>query len=121
MNLVLTAKRKQKNVNRKTIAVIHSFKFSNKYQNIAALKYSAECAQTEMRCKNGKCVAKSAFCDRRDDCGDLSDEPPVCNCSSYLALVAPHQICDGIRNCYDKSDENPDECRCGKNSFKCGT
>lgn len=29
------------------------------------------------------------------------------------------KICDGIRNCWDKSDESPAVCHCRVDSFKC--
>lgn len=71
----------------------------------------------ELRCNNGKCVPKSAFCDRHDDCGDQSDEPAVCSCLTYLQVTAPQSICDGKWNCLDKSDEK--DCACDGNRYQC--
>lgn len=46
------------------------------------------CGNNELTCGNGKCVDKSQFCDQMNDCGDLTDEPPVCSCYEYLKLVS---------------------------------
>ena len=73
----------------------------------------------QLRCNNGGCVDKSSFCDGHNDCSDGSDEPELCNCTSYLNLVAPEHVCDGYRNCKDKSDENPNVCQCKEKDFKC--
>ncbi|XP_012251446.2 serine protease nudel [Athalia rosae] len=78
------------------------------------------CARSEMRCGNGQCVSKSAFCDGEIDCVDGTDEPTNCTCAAYLELVNPEWICDGRRHCLDKSDESPDSCLCKDASFKCG-
>jgi hypothetical protein len=80
---------------------------------------TAQCRLDQLHCNNGGCVDKSSFCDGHKNCSDGSDEPEICNCESYLKLVAPEQVCDGHRNCEDKSDENPDICHCKENDFKC--
>ncbi|PNF13768.1 hypothetical protein B7P43_G13137 [Cryptotermes secundus] len=79
----------------------------------------AQCKLDQLRCNNGECVDKSSFCDGHKNCSDGSDEPELCNCESYLKLVAPERVCDGHRNCKDKSDENPDICQCKEIDFKC--
>lgn len=71
----------------------------------------------ELKCANGKCVPKKSFCDRINDCGDNSDEPPRCSCREYLKLSEPSKICDGIIHCRDSSDER--FCLCNRNNFKC--
>jgi Low-density lipoprotein receptor domain class A len=51
-----------------------------------------------------------------------SDEPSECTCFSYLKATDPTKICDGIRHCWDKTDENPVYCdtKCIEGmSFKC--
>ncbi|XP_058066271.1 serine protease nudel [Anopheles bellator] len=78
------------------------------------------CLPHQMRCANGRCVEKAKFCDRKNDCGDSTDEPHDCSCYTYLRITDPGKICDGVRNCYDKSDENPRVCRCHAGSFRCG-
>lgn len=72
-----------------------------------------------MKCPNGKCIPKTAFCDKINDCDDWSDEPDKCTCGSYLALAHPEKNCDGIRNCFDKSDEDPNICKCKGFNFVC--
>uniref|UniRef100_A0A182QV98 Uncharacterized protein n=1 Tax=Anopheles farauti TaxID=69004 RepID=A0A182QV98_9DIPT len=78
------------------------------------------CLPHQLRCANGRCIDKSSFCDRKNDCGDSTDEPHDCSCYTYLRITDPGKICDGVRNCWDKSDENPRVCRCHANSFRCG-
>lgn len=72
-----------------------------------------------MKCQNGKCVPKTAFCNLVNDCGDWSDEPGLCTCGSYLNLTNPEKLCDGIRNCYDRSDEDCQIHQCKSNHFRC--
>lgn len=79
------------------------------------------CKITELRCRNGKCVDKSKFCDGSIDCSDGSDEPLTCSCAEYLGLTLPERLCDGIRHCFDKTDESPDICPCKDSSFRCKT
>ncbi|XP_076761416.1 serine protease nudel [Xylocopa sonorina] len=79
------------------------------------------CTRTELRCRDGKCVDKSAFCDGNVDCPDGSDEPRMCTCAEYLKLTTPERVCDGERHCFDKTDESPEMCPCKDSSFKCET
>lgn len=80
-----------------------------------------DCTRSQLRCNNGKCVDKSAFCDKKNDCTDASDEPSMCTCADYLKLTAPELLCDGVRHCLDKTDESPQYCPCTNSSFKCNT
>nr|CAH7738412.1 unnamed protein product [Callosobruchus chinensis] len=36
------------------------------------------CRISEFPCRNGKCIRLNGYCDGTDDCGDVSDEPPLC-------------------------------------------
>ncbi|XP_070512102.1 serine protease nudel isoform X2 [Cardiocondyla obscurior] len=81
----------------------------------------SECAKSELRCINGECIPKSAFCDSKVDCSDGTDEPVICSCAEYLKLTKPERLCDGVRHCFDKTDESPEECQCTETSFKCNT
>ncbi|KYM93914.1 Thyrotropin-releasing hormone-degrading ectoenzyme [Cyphomyrmex costatus] len=78
-----------------------------------------ECAKSEIRCRNGECISKSAFCDGKVDCSNGADEPVICSCAEYLKLTTPERLCDGVRHCLDKTDESPEECQCTNASFKC--
>lgn len=40
--------------------------------------------------------------------------------TSPFSSTDPSKICDGVRNCLDKEDENPNLCRCHNNRFRCG-
>ncbi|XP_044019367.1 serine protease nudel [Aphidius gifuensis] len=78
-----------------------------------------KCSPSELRCGNGKCINKEFYCDSINDCPDGTDEPENCDCASYLKLTSPEKICDGIRHCYDKSDEY--NCTCKDTSFSCSS
>ncbi|XP_050451697.1 serine protease nudel-like isoform X3 [Cataglyphis hispanica] len=90
-----------------------------KVQQTSSSDKSKNCAKSELRCKNGECVSKSAFCDAKVDCSDGTDEPVTCTCAEYLRLTIPERLCDGVRHCLDKSDESPEMCQCTQTSFKC--
>ncbi|XP_018802271.1 PREDICTED: serine protease nudel [Bactrocera latifrons] len=79
------------------------------------------CQPSEMKCRSTyKCIPKTKFCDHIADCDDMTDEPTLCSCYTYLQATDPKKICDGIRNCWDKSDESPAICNCTANHFPCG-
>ncbi|XP_055910873.1 serine protease nudel [Eupeodes corollae] len=81
-----------------------------------------ECKASELKCRsNGKCIPKTKFCDNISDCEDLTDEPSICSCFTYLQATDPSKICDGIRNCWDKSDESSVLCNCTSDRFPCGS
>jgi len=47
-----------------------------------------QCAPGEMKCRTSfKCVPKSKFCDHVPDCEDMTDEPTICSCFTYLQYV----------------------------------
>lgn len=76
------------------------------------------CSKWEIKCANGKCVSKKAFCNAINDCGDGSDEPANCSCKEYLKLTEPSKVCDGVVHCGDNTDER--FCTCDGSNFKCG-
>lgn len=77
----------------------------------------SECSKSQLRCQNGECVPREAFCNEKIDCSDGSDEPSECTCGEYLKLTAPERICDNIRHCLDKTDEL--NCTCKDTNYKC--
>ena len=85
------------------------------------MHFCVECAKSEIQCRNGECISKSAFCDGKVDCSNGADEPVICSCAEYLKLTMPERLCDGVRHCFDKTDESPEECQCTITSFKCNT
>ncbi|KAL6265616.1 hypothetical protein P5V15_002410 [Pogonomyrmex californicus] len=80
-----------------------------------------KCTKSQLQCKNGECISKGEFCDGKVDCSDGTDEPAICSCAEYLRLTAPERLCDGVRHCFDKTDESPEECQCLETSFICNT
>ncbi|XP_030372778.1 serine protease nudel [Scaptodrosophila lebanonensis] len=80
------------------------------------------CAPGEMKCRSSrKCVPKEKFCDHIPDCADMTDEPTICSCFTYLQATDPSKICDGKRNCWDKSDESSVLCNCTSEHFQCSS
>ncbi|EGI57358.1 Serine protease nudel [Acromyrmex echinatior] len=90
-------------------------------QQIRRRNETNKCAKSEIQCRNGECISKSAFCDGKVDCSNGVDEPVICSCAEYLKLTMPERLCDGVRHCLDKTDESPEECQCTITSFKCNT
>ncbi|XP_071439131.1 serine protease ndl-like [Hetaerina americana] len=83
------------------------------------------CGSTELRCHNGNCVDKNLFNDGKDDCGDGTDELSQTSvtgaslCAAFLNVTNPSQLCNGIRNCEDKFDEDFKLCGCKEEYYKC--
>jgi len=78
------------------------------------------CPLGTRKCENNLCLSVDKWCNKHSDCGDMSDEPATCDtCLGKLSLTRPDQLCDGIRNCPDLSDETPAACECPDNSWRC--
>ncbi|BFF98991.1 serine protease nudel [Drosophila madeirensis] len=85
-------------------------------------KLKQRCAPGEMKCRSSfKCLPKNKFCDHVPDCEDMTDEPTICSCFTYLQATDPAKICDGKRNCWDKSDESSVLCNCTSDHFQCSS
>ncbi|KAM4859286.1 low-density lipoprotein receptor-related protein 2 [Thomomys bottae] len=90
------------------------------------------CSDDEFTCGNGLCIQQSFRCDRRNDCGDYSDEQgcsyPACPESHFTCqnarCIFKQFVCDGANDCGDESDELEHLCRtpeptCPPHQFKC--
>ncbi len=61
-----------------------------------------QCSANEFLClNNNMCIDKSKFCDKKDDCGDNSDEPLNCenNCAAAIRAFSPVFLKVHILNC----------------------
>ncbi|XP_037379377.1 low-density lipoprotein receptor-related protein 2 [Talpa occidentalis] len=90
------------------------------------------CSENEFTCNNGLCIPSVFRCDRRNDCGDSSDERgcsyPTCReneftCQNGLCIYKGY-VCDLDNDCGDNSDELHDLCHtpettCPPHQFKC--
>ncbi|XP_074926235.1 low-density lipoprotein receptor-related protein 2 [Chelonoidis abingdonii] len=90
------------------------------------------CTENEFTCNNGLCIRNSYRCDRRNDCGDGSDERGCtyqpCQQHQFTCqngrCISKAYICDGDNDCGDESDElehlcNTSEATCSPHHFKC--
>uniref|UniRef100_A0A3B4FEE2 Low-density lipoprotein receptor-related protein 2 n=1 Tax=Pundamilia nyererei TaxID=303518 RepID=A0A3B4FEE2_9CICH len=90
------------------------------------------CGINEFTCNNGLCIRSSYRCDRRNDCGDSSDEQGCtyqpCQQHQFTCqngrCVSRDFVCDGDNDCGDESDELEHMCHtpaptCPPGEFKC--
>ncbi|XP_019378305.1 PREDICTED: low-density lipoprotein receptor-related protein 2 [Gavialis gangeticus] len=90
------------------------------------------CSANEFTCNNGLCIRNSYRCDRRNDCGDSSDERGCiyqpCQQHQFTCqngrCISKAYLCDGDNDCGDESDElehlcNTPEATCSPHQFKC--
>ncbi|XP_055870898.1 uncharacterized protein LOC106067133 isoform X3 [Biomphalaria glabrata] len=82
------------------------------------------CSATEFSCQFiDNCVNQSSLCNKKNDCGDWSDEKD-CECNKDFEVkckmgmcILSYQKCDGVYHCPDNSDEL--NCACPKNQYQC--
>ncbi|OXB76843.1 UNVERIFIED_CONTAM: hypothetical protein H355_002536 [Colinus virginianus] len=90
------------------------------------------CTENEFTCNNGLCIRSAYRCDRRNDCGDSSDERSCiyepCQQHQFTCqngrCIAKAYLCDGDNDCGDESDElehlcSTPEATCSPHHFKC--
>uniref|UniRef100_A0A803W429 EGF-like domain-containing protein n=1 Tax=Ficedula albicollis TaxID=59894 RepID=A0A803W429_FICAL len=90
------------------------------------------CTENEFTCSNGLCIRNTYRCDRRNDCGDSSDERGCiyepCQQHQFTCqngrCISKAYICDGDNDCGDESDElehlcSTPEATCSPHHFKC--
>ncbi|NWR88915.1 LRP2 protein, partial [Furnarius figulus] len=90
------------------------------------------CTENEFTCSNGLCIRNTYRCDRRNDCGDSSDERGCvyepCQEHQFTCqngrCISKAYICDGDNDCGDESDElehlcSTPEATCAPHHFKC--
>ncbi|XP_053409722.1 SCO-spondin-like [Nycticebus coucang] len=85
---------------------------------LASASPAPPCGPFEFACGSGECTPRGWRCDQEEDCADGSDErgcgelclPPYAPCALGQHCVSPGQLCDGVPQCPDSSDEDPDSC-----------
>ncbi|XP_041433100.1 low-density lipoprotein receptor-related protein 2 isoform X2 [Xenopus laevis] len=90
------------------------------------------CSSNEFTCANGLCIRSNFRCDRRNDCGDGSDERGCiyqpCEQQQFTCqngrCISKAFVCDGDNDCGDESDElehmcTTSEATCTPHYFKC--
>ncbi|XP_035811393.2 low-density lipoprotein receptor-related protein 2a isoform X1 [Amphiprion ocellaris] len=90
------------------------------------------CGINEFTCSNGLCIRSTYRCDRRNDCGDSSDEQGCtyqpCQQHQFTCqngrCVSHDFVCDGDNDCGDESDELEHMCHtpvptCPPGEFRC--
>ncbi|XP_072026056.1 uncharacterized protein [Amphiura filiformis] len=72
----------------------------------------SRCGRNHFQCKNGRCIKASDVCDRRNNCGDGSDEVN-CECEFHCynrRCIPQRYVCDTMNNCGDWTDELRPNC-----------
>lgn len=57
------------------------------FTHLTSFFFLLACSPSEMKCRStDRCLPKTKFCDHIADCEDLTDEPTICSCFTYLRL-----------------------------------
>lgn len=84
-------------------------------RHIRRPRQSSLCHQDEFECYDQSCIPANRACDWYFDCLDMSDEGEHCQyegfeCQSGNSMVSLKWMCDGVTDCGDGSDEDPQYC-----------
>ncbi|UMM10088.1 hypothetical protein L5515_000020 [Caenorhabditis briggsae] len=92
--------------------------FSDEHLSMcSSFSEGSDCASDQFKCSNGKCVNATLACDRKDDCGDASDEIGCSkhggktSCEAFGNNGGCKQICTDVRDgfyCHCRDGFRPD-------------
>ena len=51
------------------------------------LYHFSDCVDNEFKCKNNNCIPKVDVCNKKDDCGDNSDEEKCKGIIFYISII----------------------------------
>ncbi|GJQ75638.1 hypothetical protein Trydic_g9531, partial [Trypoxylus dichotomus] len=71
------------------MSLVGAFKFDSKLEVVySAFSYKDCVVGSDFLCQNERCISITLQCDGFDNCGDLSDEPEVCDAGNKRTISA---------------------------------